>query len=390
MITFKPNLNKSLEESVRIITHYLKRPMDGGEEIPREEIQSVIDAVLSFKKITERNVNYDRIPTVCFPEHRDAMRLGSNEEAISKNGSIYIGKNHGQYQDAYRFSLVSLLAHESVHCLQYFKEIDNPSPKKKPELLTPSGVGNFQSEVIRFAKSGSKLTPDMERQANALTHIFESSYYGQAREIEAYDAQYDFDNKLFERLKKEPGMDDESLSAYMELHSKFFKKARLNSVRQKNSEQYKMGREVIDRYIDVLFDRLKECKKPNSSIMDKESYEVSCISSIIAGLHYSYDEGRAVAALQAVKDMPEGTFDQMSNKAMAYNGLITATEMSVTSDIMRSFGGLYSRLCVHSENGKKQPHGPANPSYSKEKFYETYGYLGESLLKKSFGYGDGK
>ena len=385
MVTFKPNPNMSLEEANAVIIDFLSQPNDHAEEIPHEQLQSVIDAVLSIKKIKSGNPNYDRISAVSFLRNRDhdEVQLGGDECARAKNDKMYLTEDH-LYQSPYRYSLISLIFHESEHNMQYFKEIDNPCSdfSRKPELASPANVGTFKSTMLSIAKGSND--PAMFR---VLVNVFESDYYGQQREIEAYGVQGEYMNGILRELASIMGKGDyetrETLESYERIHSKYLPTGR-ESRGKRDSVAWLKGRQLIDNFMAQKLDFLTAVSAGKYEGTLREGDIITAVSGIIAGLHYSYNPDTARQILDYVYNMPEDTFTNMSNKAMAINSLITATETPVDMDMMCTLGGLFARLAEHPDNGKIDGR-ERNMTYSREKFYADYAFYSRDILDAAYG-----
>lgn len=390
MVTFQPNPNMPLEEANAVIIDFLSQPNDYAEEIPHEQLQRVIDAVLSIKKIRSGNPNYDRITAVNFLRNRDRdeVQLGGDECARAKNDKMYLTEDH-LYQSPFRYSLVSLIFHESEHNMQYFREIDNPCSdfSRKPELASPANVGAFKSAMLSIAKASSD--PAMFR---ALVNVFESDYYGQQREIEAYGVQGDYMNEILRELSAVMGNGDyearETLETYKHIHSKYLPTGR-ESRGKRDSAAWLKGRQLIDSYMAQKLDFLSAVSAGKYEGTLRDGDIITAVSGVIAGLHYSYNPETARQILDYVYGMPEDTFDNMSNKAMAINSLITATETPVDMEMMSTLGGLFARLADHPENGKVVGR-DRNMTYSREKFYTDYAFYSRDILDNAYGAGPRK
>ena len=390
MVSFKPNPSMSMEEANAVIIDFLNQPNDAGEELSSEELQSVIDAVLSIKKLKSRNPNYDRITAVNILRHRDKdeVQLGGDECARAKNDKMYLNEEH-LYKSSYRFSLVSLLAHESEHNMQYFKEIDNPCSdfSRKPELASPANVSAFKQTMLSIARSSQD-----QSLLNAMFNVFESDYYGQQREQEAYGVQAEFMNGILRELTTVMGKGDydtrATLKSYQDMHARYLP-TRHDTRGKKDSVSWLRGRQLIDSYVAQKLDFLGAVKAGKYEGTLRDADIIQAISGVISGLHYSYNPETAMRILDYVYDMPEDTFDNMSNKAMAINSLITATETPVDMDMMGTLGGLFARLAEHPDNGAVVGR-ERNMTYSREKFYADYAFYSRDILDASYGAGPRK
>ena len=390
MVTFRPNPNMSLEEANAVVIDFLSAPNDHAEKIPHDQLQRVIDAVLSIKKIKSGNSNYDRITAVNFLRNRDKdeVQLGGDECARAKNDKMYLTEDH-LYQSPYRYSLVSLIFHESEHNMQYFNEIDNPCSdfSRKPELASPANVGAFKSTLLSMAKGSND--PAMFR---ALVNVFESDYYGQQREIEAYGVQGDYMNDILRELTAVMGKGDydtrETLETYEQIHSRYLPVGR-ESRGKRDSVSWLKGRQLIDTFVAQKLDFLNAVNAGKYEGTLREGDIIQAVSGVISGLHYSYNPETARQILDYVYSMPEDTFDNMSNKAMAINSLITATETPVDMEMMGTLGGLFARLAEHPENGQVVG-GERNMTYSREKFYSDYAFYSRDILDNAYGAGPRK
>ena len=382
MVTINPNPNMNLADAERIVIDFLKQPNDFGDELTPEELQDVVDAVLSIKKLHSGNPNYDRISAVNILRHRDKdeVQLGGDECARAKNDKMYLTEDH-MYKGPYRFSLVSLLFHESEHNMQYFNEVDNPCSdfSRKPELASPANVGAFKQAVLSMVRA-SNNSVDLK----AILHVFESDYYGQKREIEAYGAQADYMNSVLGKLTPIMRNGDydtrATLETYERMHAKYLPTGHLGRAK-KDPVLWDRGREIIDGYVSQKLGVLADTKTPKT-----QGEIISALSGVIAGLHYSYNEETAKTILNYVYGMPEDSFDNMSNKAMAINSLITATKTPVDMEMMSTLGGLFARLADHPENGQVVGT-ERNMSYSREKFYSDYAFYDRAVLDNAYGAG---
>ena len=84
VVTIKPNPTMSLEQAHKVLLDFLSAESN-FEEIPEEDLQNVVDAVISTKKIREGNFDYNRIDSVNFLRRadKDEVTLGRGEEGIS-------------------------------------------------------------------------------------------------------------------------------------------------------------------------------------------------------------------------------------------------------------------------------------------------------------------
>ncbi|MBE5738205.1 MAG: hypothetical protein E7354_00515 [Clostridiales bacterium] len=383
MLSFKPNPDMSVEQAHQVIIDFLNAPNDFSEEIPNETLQSVIDAVFSIKKIREGNFDYNRISSVNFLRNmdKDEVSLGSDECGRAKCDRMYVTEDH-LYQNAFRFSLVSLLFHESTHNMQYFKEMDNPCSdfSRKPELATPANVGSFKKAMKDYAVAEGA-------DVKAILHIFETDYFGQQRELEAYSAQYKYMQEIMRDLV--PLMKDgdyetrDTLSSYQDINAKYFPVGH-DSRGKKDGVLWEKGKRIIDGYVAERLDFLHAAERGEIQYGDVESNKIQALSSILAGLHYSFNEDTALQVLDYIYRMPEDTFENMSNKAMAINSLITSTAMQVDMNMMCTLGGLFERLSKHPENGQMDGR-YRNMTFSKEKFFEDYAFYAPSILQTAYG-----
>lgn len=380
VFTIKPNPTMSLEEAHKVLLDFLTAESN-FDEIPEEDLQKVVDAVLSTKKIREGNFDYNRIDSVNFlkPADKDEVALGHDEVGRAKGDKLYVSGDH-LWHDTFRFSLVSLLFHESTHNMQYFRLSDNPSKdlSKKPELMNPAGVGDFKRDLINYA-SDKKI-----RDYGAVKHMLSSDYFGQEREIEAYNSQYKYMQELLRDI--EPIMRNgsmrmrEDLKAYLNMNSKYYPIDHQNR-HKKDGVLWESARRVVDEYLVGRIEMLEKLRKEGDL---SSQLSIQTLSSILAGLHYSYNENTAKYILDYVYAMPENTFDEMSNKAMAINSLVTSTKMPVDMEMMSTLGGLFDRLSKMPENGAVVGHN-RNMTYNREKYYLDYAFYDRGILDQTYG-----
>lgn len=378
MIKISPNPNMSIDEARKFLLDFLSRPNDGAEELSIDTLQKVVDSVLSIKKLTEGERGYDRISSVDFVgKNNGDISLGANEVGIAKNDKIYISDVH-IWQDSYRFSLVSLLFHESTHNIQHFKlddlsrSVDVPL---KPEPKNPANLSGFKCEILNFVRDNY---PDG---LCSILHMFESDYYGQARELEAYKMQYRYMTSILADLKPIMSRDSESIltyDSYKKMQEKYFP-LKHETRHEKNDGLWKHGREIMSKY---MYKKIEDLQANSGNLADdrvKRLY-TNDVSNVIAGLHFNYDKEILKSLAPLLYNMPENTFDDMSNKAMAMNSLVTSTLMGYSKNLMSELYRLFETLSSHPDNGKVV-NGHKNICYSIEKFYEDYRYLGQSSLK---------
>lgn len=378
MISVKPNTNMSSEEARKFLLDFLSRPNDCVNKIPVEDLQKVVDSVLSIKKTIERENRYDRISSVDFVGNNDGdISLSASEEGVSKNDKIYISDKH-IWQDSYRFSLVSLLFHESTHNIQHFKLEDLSkivNVPLKPELKNPANLTDFKRDIMSFVY---KNNGEGEK---SILHMFESDYFGQAREIEAYKSQYRYMTEILRDLGPIMNQSFDGMAvynSYKRSHDKYFPFGH-NTRHEINDELWKSGRVVITNYMNQKLQEIQVL----SEYVDEEKYRylyASNISNVIAGLHFNYNKDILNAIAPHIYNMPEETFDDMSNKAMVINSLLTSTMISYSPKLLATLGGLFKKLSSHPENGMIRENGQRNIRYSIEKFYEDYCYLGKTQL----------
>lgn len=381
MIRINPNPNMNINDARKFLLDFLSRPNDYAEEIPVDDLQKVVNSVLSIKKTLEGEVRYDRISSVDFVGKNDGeISLSASEEGISKNDKIYISDKH-IWQDSYRFSLVSLLFHESTHNIQHFKLEDlskSLNVPLKPELKNPANLAVFQRDIMNFVRenSGEGLP--------SILHMFESDYYGQARELEAYKMQYRYMTDILRDL--EPIMSQSfdgstTLNSYKQLQDKYFPTGH-KTRHEQDDMLWKSGREIMSRYMVQKLGEVQELREH----LDEEKYKylyATNISNIVAGLHFNYNKDILNSIVPHIYNMPEETFDDMSNKAMIINSLITSTGISYSPKLMAKLAGLFDSLSKHPDNGEMGTNGQKNIKYSIEKFYEDYSYLGKEQLDKA-------
>lgn len=380
MIKIIPNPNMTSEDARRVLLDFLSLPNDYAEELSEETLQNVVNAVLSLKKNIEGERRYDRISSVDFVGKTDGdIGLGAGEEGVSKNNKIYISDKH-LWQDSYRFSLVSLLFHESTHSLQYFKledlsnSVDFPL---KPESKNPANLGAFKSDLMSYL-----IANDIQDKRSIL-HMFESDYYGQARELEAYKFQERYMTEILRDLKpKMEGTPDGMMTyeSYKLIHKKYFPQD-YKTRHEKDEEMWRIGRELIKEYMCNKLENLQQLKDGLNDDKSKYVYATN-ISNVVAGLHFNFDKDIFKQIEPHILNMPEDSFDNMSNKAMVINSLITSTNVGAGERLIDKLGELFGKLSVHPDNGKVVK-GQKNIKYSKEKFYSDYFYLGKRLLDKA-------
>lgn len=370
----------SLEEAHKVLLDFLSAESN-FDEIPEEDLQRVVDAVLSTKKIREGNFDYNRIDSVNFlrPADKDEVTLGRGEEGRAKGDKLYVTGDH-LYHTPYRFSLVSLLFHETTHNMQYFRLSDNPSKdlSKKPELMNPTGVGDFKRELIDYASD--KDIKDFR----AVKHMLESDYFGQEREIEAYNSQYKYMQEILrdiEPIMKNGSMEmRETFKRYLDINSGYFPIGHENR-HKKDGVLWKVAEGVVNEFMTVRTRILENLRKDGDM---SSSRCIQILSSILSGLHYSYNENTAKYILDYVYAMPENTFEEMSNKAMAINSLVTSTKMPVDMEMMSTLGGLFDKLSKDVENGMIKGH-ERNIFYSRGKYYLDYAFYDKGILDQTYG-----
>ena len=217
--------------------------------------------------------------------------------------------------------------------------------------------------------------------------VFESDYYGQEREKEAYGVQGEYMNGILRELEREMSGGDydtrATLRTYQEMHSRYLPSGH-ESRGKRDSVAWLMGRQLIDSYVGQKLDFLTAVSAGKYEGTLRDGDIIQAVSGVIAGLHYSYNPETARRILDYVYDMPENTFNEMSNKAMAINSLITATETPVDMDMMSTLGGLFARLAEHPDNGKIDGR-ERNITYSREKFYADYAFYSRDILDNAYG-----
>lgn len=376
MIKIKPDANMQYDDARKFLLGFLRLPNDFSRSLSEETLQEVVNAVLSIKKFMENNDSYDRISSVDIVDRNEGeVSLSANEMGLAKNDRMYLSEDH-LWQDSFRFSLVSLLFHESTHNIQYFKlsdEAEIVSPLK-PEPKSPANLYRFQREVFNFAhhkNEGEGLS--------SIAHMFESDYYGQARELEAYKAQYRYMNDILADLSPMMMNDFNSAStykSYQRLHGEYF--AGYATRHQKDDKKWACAREIVSKYMQ---DKLEKLSKMQGNLIDevvKVCY-ANEITNVIAGLHFNYDRDVLKAIEPHIYNMPEESFDDMSNKAMAINSLLTSTAFGYDPKMLSTLAGLFKKLSIHPDNGKVIV-GRKNINYSMQKFYQDYCYMGKKQL----------
>lgn len=378
MISIKPNPNMSREEARKFLLNFLSTPNDFGEKISDDTLQKVVDSVLSMKMKSENENRYNRISSVDFVGKNEGdVPLGSNEEGLAKNDKIYISDKH-TWQDTYRFSLVSLLFHESTHNIQHFKLDDLSRTLDVPlktESKTTANFTGFQRDLINYVRdnTGGNL--------RAVLHMFESDYYGRASELEAYKKQYKYMTEILADLKPLMMNDPDAMityNTYKKMQDIYFPIGH-ETRHERDENLWKEGRNTISKYMSEKMEYLSHLKENLHRDKFKGVY-ANEINNVVAGLHFNYDKEVVKALLSHINGMPEETFDDMSNKAMIINSLLTSTMISYSPKLMATLGGLFKKLSIHPENGMIREDGQKNIRYSIEKFYEDYCYLGKTQL----------
>lgn len=380
VVTIKPNPTMSLEQAHKVLLDFLSAESN-FEEIPEEDLQKVVDAVISTKKIREGNFDYNRIDSVNFLRRadKDEVTLGRGEEGRAKGDKLYVTEDH-LYHNPYRFSLVSLLFHETTHNMQYFRLSDNPyqSLSEKPELVNPADVGDFKNDLMSYA-SNRKISD-----YGAVRHMLESDYFGQEREIEAYNSQYKYMQEILRDLA--PIMRNGSMEMrdtfkrYLEMNSKYFPIGHENR-HKKDGVLWESGRRVVDEYLVSRKETLEKLRQEGDL---NSQLSIQTLSSILSGLHYSYNEDTAKYILDYIYEMPENSFEEMSNKAMAINSLVTSTKMPVNMEMMSTLGGLFENLSKMPENGAIEGH-YRNMTYNRERYYLDYAFYDKGILDDTYG-----
>lgn len=375
MIRIKPNANMQYDDAKKFLLDFLRLPNDPLQSLSEETLQKVVDAVLSIKKSQEHNNSYDRISSVDIVDRDEGdISLSASEMGLAKNDRMYLSKDH-LWQDAFRFSLVSLLFHESTHNMQYFKLSDEAeiiSPLK-PEPKSPANLYGFQREVFNFVhhkNNGQGLS--------SIAHMFESDYYGQARELEAYGSQYQYMNEILTDLSPMMNDLDSALTyeSYQRLHGEYF--SDYATRHQKNGKKWAVAREIVSKFMQ---DKLEKISQLQGNLKDEyfKNLYANEITNVIAGLHFDYDRDVLKAIVPHIYEMPEDSFDDMSNKAMIINSLFTSTAFEYSHQMLSTLADLFKRLSVHPDNGKVID-GRKNINYSMQKFYQDYCYMGKKQL----------